>query len=634
MSSYQSIPAFITETQAVIPMAESNTTLERSMMIKEGESNELNEEQLQAVSNLCGPTVVNAGAGTGKTKVLIERMRRIMQKFPAAKVLLISFTKKSALELKERIASLGVSSCQVSTLHSLSYRILVRDAGKKFTVLTSENYRKSLISRLIPKKLDIAADDVIFAMHSPSRAVPGTNAIAQKYLLQLQKNNQIDLDAMQLMALKRLEDIAVLKYWQRQYDFILVDEAQDLDEIQLAIVSKLSRHHHNLCCVGDKRQAIYGFRGAVHDVLSTLVREHDATSYDMTVNYRCSSAILGLANQLMREYRPLTAVSRFYDEALPQYLVADNELDEAQTLIKEVQKLHRDGLAYKDMAVLYRSTIASKTLLQQLLEKKIPFVCSSIAGFPYNHQPLKGMVTLLRHINAPDNKQLLKELLPMFFLKKASLKEIESIMSGRNISFIEAVKSLELPFFHKLYIEQFCDGILSASKMKPSATINSLLRAGYEKVIGKQAVPAIEAMSEEAAEFETVYAYLSHIDELHEEYEKIKSAASRADGDCLRLMTIHASKGLEFNTVFIIGAQDGSIPAANDGTDIEEERRLLYVAVTRAKERLYISYPRYNEKSATANEVSRFIREAFSFSYTKNTAAYAAAKGGECDESD
>ena len=627
MSNFQSIPAFITETQAVIPMAETNTTLERSMMIKEGESNELNEEQLQAVSNLCGPTVVNAGAGTGKTKVLIERMRRIMQKFPAAKVLLISFTKKSALELKERISSLGVSNCQVSTLHSLAYHILIRDSEKKFTVLTSESFRISLISRLIPKKLDIAAEDVIFALHSPSRAVTGTNTIAQKYLAQLQKNNQIDLDAMQLLALKKLEDTAVLKYWQRQNDFILVDEAQDLDEVQLAILSKLCSHNRNLCFVGDKRQSIYGFRGSVPDVLGKLVREHDATSYDMTVNYRCSPSILGLANQLMREYRPLTAVNRFYDEVLPQYLVADNELDEAQTLVREVQKLHRDGLAYKDMAVLYRSCSANRTLVHILIEKKIPFVCSSLASFPYGHQPLKGMLTLLRYINEPDNKKRLKELLPMFFLKRATLKDIEAIMSERNISFIEAVKGLELPFFHQMYVEQFCDGILSASKMKPSAAINSLLRAGYEKVVGKQSVPTVEDMAAEAEEFETVYAYLSHIDELHEEYEKIKSAASRADGDCLRLMTIHASKGLEFNTVFIIGAQDGSIPAANDGTDIEEERRLLYVAVTRAKDRLYISFPKYNDKSSTANDVSRFIREAFL--YTKNTAAYAAAKGGE-----
>ena len=627
MSIYQSIPAFITKAHPVIPMAETNSILERTTMVKEEASDALNEEQLQAVSNLCGPTVVNAGAGTGKTKVLIERMRRIMQKFPAAKVLLISFTKKSALELKERIASLGVTGCQVSTLHSLAYQILMKGSAKKPMILTSESFRKSLISKLIPKKLDITAEDVIFALHSPSRTSKEANAVMKKYLAQLTKTNQIDLDAMQLMALKRLEDTAVLKYWQKKYDFILVDEAQDLDEVQLSIISKFTDHNHNLCCVGDTRQSIYGFRGAVPDVLSTLVREYGAMSYEMTVNYRCTPSILGLANQLMkREYRPLVSHQSYGCEALPQYLVADNEMDEAQTLVREVQKLHRKGLAYKDMAVLYRSCSANLTLVHVLLEKKIPFVCSSIASFPYNHQPLKGMITLLRHINAPNDKKLWTELLPMFFLKKTFLKDIEAIMSERNISFIEAAKSLALPFFHKLYVEQFSDGILAASKMKPFAAIKSLVGAGYEKIIGKQAVPAIEAMADEAEEYDTVYSYLAHIDELREEYERIKNAASRADGDCLRLMTIHASKGLEFNTVFIIGAQDGSIPAANDGTDIEEERRLLYVAVTRAKERLYISYPKYSEKSSTANEASRFLREAFL--HTKNTAAYAVHERG------
>ena len=147
--------------------------------------------------------------------------------------------------------------------------------------------------------------------------------------------------------------------------------------------------------------------------------------------------------------------------------------------------------------------------------------------------------------------------------------------------------------------------------MEPSDAIKHLIKSGYNKLIGKPMVPACENMAEEAENFDTIMSFLAHIDQLHEEYEAMRKAASNAQGDCLRLMTIHAAKGLEFNTVFLIGSYDGIIPAGNDGTDIAEEKRLLYVAVTRAKETLYISYPKYADKSNTPNEASRFLREVF-----------------------
>lgn len=199
----------------------------------------------------------------------------------------------------------------------------------------------------------------------------------------------------------------------------------------------------------------------------------------------------------------------------------------------------------------------------------------------------------------------------MLFLKRTTLADIEKIMADHNVSFTEAVKELEIPFFQKLYVEKFCDGISEASKLGPSGAIKHLIKAGYNKIIGKPAVPTVESMADESENFDTIMSFLAHIDQLHEEYEAMRKAASNAQGDCLRLMTIHAAKGLEFNTVFLIGSYDGIIPAGNDGTDIAEEKRLLYVAVTRAKERLYISYPKYSDKSNTPNEASRFLREVF-----------------------
>lgn len=606
---YLSIPAFSKKAHPVIPMAET-ISISGVMMVREGSVAEcLNDEQLEALAHLEGPAVINAGAGTGKSKILVERMKRIKEKYPEANILMISFTKKSAMELKERIA--GASGVQVSTLHSLAYHILIKDADKKITVLTSDSYRKSIIAKLIPKTADISADEVIYAMHSPARGGKEANAVVKKYLLQLEKNGQMDMDAMQLMALKKLENQAVAHYWQRKFDFILVDEAQDLDEVQLGIIRKLSSHHHNLCAVGDSRQSIYGFRGSMPEVLEQIVKEETAMTYDMMTNYRCSPAILGLANRLMSEYSPLVAANRFSNPPLPQYLVADDEAEEATILIKEVQRLQKKGIALSDMSVLYRSNSVSRTLVSKLLEKEIPFTCSNLVGFPYSQQPLKGMVTLLRHINEPENKKIWLELLPMLFLKRTALADIEAIMSDRKVTFVEAVKELDIPFFQKLYVDKFCDGIAEASKLKPSDAIKHLIKSGYNKLIGKPMVPACENMAEEAENYDTIMSFLAHIDQLHEDYEKMRKAASNAKGDCLRLMTIHASKGLEFNTIFLIGAYDGVIPADNDGTDIEEERRLLYVAVTRAKERLYISYPKYSKHNTAPNEASRFLREAF-----------------------
>ncbi|MBR2142755.1 ATP-dependent helicase [Anaerovibrio sp.] len=611
-NEYQSIPAFISKAKPVIPMAETVST-SPVMMVREGgaAANHLNDEQLAAVSNLTGLTVVNAGAGTGKSTLLVERMRRIKTLHPNTNVLMISFTKKAAQELKDRISSIGITGCQISTLHSLAYHSLMKDKTGSFTVLTSDNYRRSLISKLITAKMDISTEDVIFALHSPSRARKDANTVMRKYLKQLQKNRQIDLDSMQLLALEKLDDKAVCRYWQSKYDFILVDEAQDLDEVQLAIINKLSSNHKNLCCVGDTRQSIYGFRGSMPDVLNKLEKDNEAMNYDMTINYRCSPAILGLANRIMSEYKPLIANNRYGYNVLPQYLVADNEQDEAAILVKEVQKRHKAGITYKDMAIIYRSSIVSRSVVHLLLDKKIPFVCSNLTGFLYNQQPLRGMVTLLRYLNNPNDKQIWPEILPMLFLKRTAQKDIEKVMQAKDLSFIEAINELELPFFHKDYIERFTTGILKASNQKPNDAIKTLITAGYNKLIGKPAIPTVEAMADEAEGYDTIYAYLAHIDQRYEEYQQMKKAASNAAGDCIRLMTIHAAKGLEFNTVFIIGAYDGIIPAGNDGTDIAEEKRLLYVAVTRAKERLYISYPKYTEKSISPNEASRFLREVF-----------------------
>ncbi len=603
MSKFSIHPSWLPE-GIPLPVAESESCF---LARESGADRKLNEEQSAATETLSGRHLIQAGAGTGKSTCLVARVRRIPLEYPKARAILISFTKKSAEDLRERIGHLpGVT---VSTFHSLAYHIL-RSAGWNFTVLPSGAAQESVIRKLIGKA-SVPMGDVLASLHREKAEEKEVQRVREKYLSYLRKQHAVTFDTMQIFALEVLQkDSKVLEGWRKSYDFWLVDEFQDLDGNQLALVRLLAGACGNITAVGDQRQSIYSFRGAVPHGMEEF--SGSASCYDLTVNFRSNPAILWLANRIMQEHKPLVAA--FQEEAprYPQYLVSADSDEEARRVAEEIQRLHKAGMSYRDMAVLYRSSSAASRMFEELLERDIPFSSKSAALLRYSEQPYPDVIRIFSFLLAPDSTEALRDLLPMLYLRRNRWKEVLEISERESTPLLSAIRKLRVPFFHQEYLERMTDALETAAGDPPSAALRRIVKGGYGKYVGKAMLPAIEGMAEELEGFSSIEDFLRHVSEI---WERMKAMQEHADEDSVRLMTIHASKGMEFRTVFLIGCYDGCLPSEREGADPEEERRLLYVAVTRAKDRLYISYPKISEKNNETNEVSRFLREAFSVSW-------------------
>ena len=524
---------------------------------------------------------------------------------PDSRVLMISFTKKSAQELRQRIGS--TPNVTVSTFHSLAYQIL-RSAGVRYQVITNEATQDAVISKIIGLR-NTTTDEVKKSLRQIEAPDAETKAVRDEYLTYLKEHQQMTFDTMQIFALRLLQgNKALLTSWQERFDFYLVDEYQDVDAIQVALIHLLAQRTGNLTVAGDRRQSIYSFRGSVPDAIGKFAES--AVHYDLTVNYRCNRAVLGLGNRIMAKEKPLLAAVNNPTPIFPKYLMAADMKDEAKEVVNEIVALHKAGTEYKDMAILFRSCSASASIVQELLRRKIPAISKGTVTLPHTKPPYCGIVRLFRFMLTPDDKERFKAIMPVLYLRKGMLKDIVAISVKNGCTLMKATQKLNIPHFHREYIEELSEAITAAKKMRPSEAALHLLNHGYGQYIGPEMTESLRNMANSLNDYPSITAYLNFIDDLQEQAEEMKKLTATST-DYIQLMTIHAAKGKEWNTVFLIGAQDGCLPSSHDGTDLEEERRLLYVAVTRAKERLYISYPRLSEKHNEPNEVSRFLREIF-----------------------
>lgn len=567
----------------------------------------LNEQQIAALTPLTGHTLINSGAGTGKSNLLVARMQTILWKCPKAKILMLTFSRKTALELKSRIGF--IPNCQISTFHSIAYHLLMANGFSQYRVDTNEASRDQLISRLIGKE-DTTIEQVVRSLNRLSDIDATTEKIKAKYFNALIKSRVLTFDTMQPFALKLLlKEENVLHQLQDTWDFILVDEYQDTDEVQQRFIELMSAKSNNVCVVADIRQAIYGFRGAEPAIVSTFATT--AKVHELTVNYRSTPPIIGLANKIMPNEAPLIAASSDLS-SYPQYLTAIDEADEARHIIQQIKKLHHSGINYRDMAILYRSSSLSEAILPQLLEAKVPFVCKSHVSLKFSRQPYLGIIKLINYALLPIENNF-KAIMPFLYLGKYLLKDIKALAKKESLDYLAAAQKLPLPYFHLDYLASMSQAMDSISPTTaPCSAINTLLKAGYGKYIGVALVHVVRAWSEELDEYANLNTFMTKLYALQDQMKQIKANAAQHHNDCVQLMTIHASKGLEFNTVFLIGCYDGALPSNRDGVDQEEERRLLYVAVTRAKKNLYISYPTHSDNSTDENKASRFLQEAFS----------------------
>lgn len=587
-----------------LPLAKMQTVL---TVCETSEKRTLNPQQSAALSPLTGHALINSGAGTGKTTLLVARMLSIAAEYPDARILMLTFSRKAALELKSRIGS--AKNCQVSTFHSIAFHILRENGFRQFRVNTSESSRDALIAKLIGRQ-DTTVESVVRSLNRLTGVDAVTQKVKTRYFDAMRKAKMLTFDSMQPFALALLQKHPnILHSLQQQWDFFLLDEYQDTDEVQQQLISLLSARTGNVCAVGDNRQSIYGFRGAVPSIMESFAA--DAEVHELTVNYRSTPPIIGLANRIMSSSSPLVAASadsRIY----PEYLTATDERDEAKHIVQQIERLHKKGHAFKDMAILYRSATLADAVFEELLDRRIPMLSKGHAGVKVFKQPYAGIIKLFRFALMPDDDTF-RAIMPVLYLRKSFFPRIKKNMKKDSIGYLDAAMTLQLPFFHLSYLESMAGALESLEDYTlPTDAVLSLLKAGYAKYVGEDAAAMLEGWAIDLSDCLSLAAYLTHINDLKAQMEQMQQDAAKSHNDCVQLMTIHASKGLEFRTVFLLGCYDGALPSSREDADIDEERRLLYVAITRAKERLYISYPSRTENSTDENKVSRFLQEAFS----------------------
>lgn len=612
----------------------------------------LNEMQKKAVVKTDGPLLVLAGAGSGKTKVLTTKIAYLIEQMHINpyNILAITFTNKAAREMKDRIKNmLGMlaNSIQISTFHSFGLTIVRENAEKlnlksNFTILDSED--SLTIIKKIMKDLNINAESVKpkyvknqisgaknelmspleyerFAMTEQEKNVVEIYKVYQKRLL---ISNSVDFDdllMMPIMLFRKNPDI--LERYQERFKYILIDEYQDTNEAQYTLVKMISSKYKNVCVVGDNDQSIYSFRGANYQNILNFEKDYkSAETIMLEENYRSTKNILKVANEVIvnnnkRKDKNLWTENEVGNKV--KYYRASDEKDEAIYVTKEIQKLIDEGIPKNEIAVLYRTNAQSRTIEEALLRENVPYKVIGSFYF-YNRKEIKDLICYLKLIhNSYDDNSLLRVInVPKRGIGDKTIQNITEKATEKSICLYDAIESgKELIFKNKLeYIKK------EAENCSLTDLIDLILNeTGMKEELVKEKTIESEIRLENLEEFKSItknfeekYGIIS-LDEFLDEISLVADVEEhKNDTDVVTLMTIHSAKGLEFDNVFIIGMEEGIFPHFNsflDANQIEEERRLCYVAITRAKKNLWIinAKRRMIYGKDGCNPPSRFLQE-------------------------
>ena len=624
----------------------------------------LNNKQKEAVTATQGPCLVIAGAGSGKTKVLTHKIAYLMQeeKVLPWNILAITFTNKAANEMKERIETLvgeAAKDIWMGTFHSICVRILRKFIDRigfdsSFLIFDASD-QKTLVKECL-KALNI--DDKLFnergvlaeisnaknALLEPeaySRKYAGDyrkSKIAEIYALyqkRLKENNAVDFDDIINHTIKILsENPDVLEYYTEKFKYILVDEYQDTNKAQFTLVTILASKYGNITVVGDNDQGIYSFRGA--DISNILNFEKDFPGtkiVKLEQNYRCTGNILKAANSVIK-HNETKYDKKLWTEngegTLPQIYQGEDEYDEARFVVEEIRHLKREELDhYSDFAILYRMNSQSRALEDILRREDIPYKIVGGLKF-YERKEIKDAISYLRLIANPSDNISLKRIInePKRGIGKTSLDHIQEIAENQGISMYEVIKHADDFGQPRVYAnaKEFIDTIETLRSQKEEIKISDLLKetlnkTGYTRALEQEntieaesRIQNLEELVTVAVEFEEEFAENGLSDFL----ESI-SLSSDIDNledqeDSVTLMTLHSAKGLEFPVVFLVGMEEGIFPgyqSVGEPKELEEERRLFYVGITRAKQHLYLTCAKRRTifGSTSYNAVSRFVKE-------------------------
>ena len=629
----------------------------------------LNEQQKEGVFTTEGAVLILAGAGSGKTGVLTHRIAHLIDDLGvnSYNILAITFTNKAAKEMKERVdrlVGMGADSAWIMTFHAACVRILRRyicriGYDNNFTIYDTDD-QKSVIKDILKRKnLDpkqykdrtilsvisnakdnLISPDDMYQSSGGNYNTMKTAEIYREYQEQLKKNNAVDFDDIIGLTVKLFnEDKEVLRYYQERFRYIMVDEYQDTNRAQFNLIRLLAGGHGNLCVVGDDDQSIYKFRGAdINNILDFEKYFNDAKIIKLEQNYRSTQKILDVANEVIKnnagrkDKRLWTSVK---DGTKVIFNVYENGYEEARGIAEDIGHRHlHDRKDYSDFAILYRTNAQSRSLEEKLIEKNIPYRIYGGINF-YARREIKDILAYLKTIDNARDDLAVKRILnvPKRGIGATSVAKVDDYAYENDITFYVALRQAkEVPGLQRAVskVEGFVTQIEILKSKSQYIGVGKLIEEIIETVGYSDYIDAESESDEQATERR------QNIDELISkavQYEEtvdepslsgfLEEVALVADidnldenNDMVSLMTIHSAKGLEFPIVYLAGMEDGLFPSymsisTGDESDIEEERRLCYVGITRAKETLIMSAARMRtvRGETQMNRTSRFVRE-------------------------
>lgn len=625
----------------------------------------LNPQQAEAVINTEGPMLIMAGAGSGKTKVLTCRVANLLQKgVRPYRILAITFTNKAAAEMRERVNNMSGPAAKdvwLFTFHAFCARFLRMEIDKLpgyggnfaiYDTADSQNLIKQILKEMNLDDKRFQPSGILSRISNAKNALQDAAAFARqagdfyeqkvadiysRYEQKLQLNNALDFDDLLMLSIKLLqENKEVREKYQDRFDYLLVDEYQDTNHAQYLLTKFLAAKHRNICVVGDADQSIYGWRGAdIQNILDFEKDYPDAKVIKLEQNYRSTQIILDAANAVIENNsgrKPKNLWTENKSGADIIYFQAVDERDEARFVIEQLQNLQRtENKKLGDMAILYRTNTQSRIFEEMLIKSGISY--NMVGGLKfYERKEIKDIIAYLRVIfNPADSLSLLRIInVPKRGIGDASLAKIQAYAAANNVSLFEAVSNaaaidgLSSRFVSKL--DDLAGIIFELMNLANEAPVEDLIDrvlrdTGYLEELENERTPQAQsridnlhelisvaqefAASEEENNLENFLAHVALVSDIDD---------TELGEDAITLMTLHSSKGLEFPVVFLVGMEEGLFPHARtlmDETEIEEERRLCYVGITRAKEKLFLSSTKM--RTIYGNTVtyppSRFLQE-------------------------
>lgn len=627
----------------------------------------LNEQQKKGVFTTEGPVLLLAGAGSGKTGVITHRIAHLIDDCDvnSYNILAITFTNKAAREMCERVDDLvgcGADAAWIMTFHAACVRILRRfidrlGYGTNFTIYDTDDQKslmkevcksmdvdtkvykeKMLLSRISAAKDELVTPDEMYTRANNDYTQMRIAEVYRVYEERLKKNNAVDFDDIINLTVELFEkNDDVLDYYQERFKYIMVDEYQDTNTAQFKLVSLLARKYHNLCVVGDDDQSIYKFRGAnIRNILNFKEYFPEAEIIKLEQNYRSKSNILDAANAVIKNNSGRMDKSLWTEQDAGDKIafnVYETGYAEAEGIAFGIEKNINDGYAYNDCAILYRTNAQSRAIEEKLFGHNIPYRIYGGINF-YSRKEIKDILAYLKTIDNGMDEIAVRRILnvPKRGIGATSVGKIQAYADEQNIGFYEALKQAEdIPGLGR-----------SASKITPFTDLIRLFRAELHEL-------SIVRLINDIIEKTGYMDYLAENDSPEEVEERranidelISKAATYEDGEetptlsgfleevalvadidnmddnnnVVSLMTLHSAKGLEFPIVYLAGMEDGLFPSymcidSDDPSELEEERRLCYVGITRAKQKLIMSAAKVRmvRGETHMNKVSRFISE-------------------------